>query len=82
MESLEYAVDFSDGIKLKMIAKESEELEDCEKSKRIVLQYENESYSGIFEGLDGDDTVMLKSLQSNHIIGLPITPLKQYLEEK
>ena len=65
------------------LLKNPTDLEDCVEGKEVVLLFDNgEEYTGIFEGFDGDDTIMLKSKESEQRIGLPYNRLKVYLESK
>ena len=61
--------------------KKPHELEDCPKNSRIILVFYNgEEYHGIFRGMDGDYTIMLRSeTDKPSTIGLPINALKFWL---
>jgi hypothetical protein len=62
------------------VLKQRNEIEDCKEGKFVHLEFNDESYTGIFHGIHGD-YIMLKSLSSDKIIGLPIKRLKSYFEE-
>lgn len=60
--------------------RDSTEIENLEEGKEVVLFFSNgEEYTGIFKGID-DDLIMLKSLDSEMMIGLPLNGLKCFLE--
>ena len=60
--------------------RDAEEIENLEEGKEVVLLFVNgEEYTGIYKGLD-DDQIILKSLDSDSMIGLPLNMLKGYLE--
>ena len=61
-----------------MIMKEPSDLED---GHLVMLNLINgEQYTGIFDGLDGDDEILLKSLESDQRIGLKIWWVCDYFE--
>jgi hypothetical protein len=62
------------------VLKRGNEIEACKKGKLMHLEFNDESYTGIFHGIY-DDYIMLKSLSSDRVIGLPINRLKSYFEE-
>lgn len=60
--------------------REAEEIENLEEGKEVVLLFDNgDEYTGTFKGIDGEQ-IILKSLESDNMIGLPIHRLKGYLE--
>lgn len=60
--------------------RDAEQIYELQEGKEVVLVFKNgEDYTGIFKGLD-DDQIMLKALESNSIIGLPVSQLEYYLE--
>ena len=62
--------------------KKRSELKNCEEGKQITLNFMNEEcYTGLFRGFDGDDTIMLEGLISKKMIGLPFGKLDDYIEE-
>ena len=62
------------------LIKDASDLKNCEEGKEVVLMFDSgQEYTGIFKGFDGDD-IMLKSLDSSNMIGLPYNRLKGYLE--
>jgi len=67
----------------KMEFKEKYTLKDEENEKKHVnLFFTNgEVYSGIFAGMDGDDTIMLDAENNKGRIGLPMNLLKNYAIE-
>ena len=67
----------------KMEFKEKYTLEDEENENKYVdLFFTNgEVYSGIFAGMDGDDTIMLDAEKSKNRIGLPMNLLENYAIE-
>ena len=66
-----------------MEIKEKYTLEDEENEEKYVnLFFHNgEVYSGIFAGMDGDDTIMLDAEKGKGRIGLPMSALKNYAIE-
>jgi len=62
------------------IRKKPEELYECEKGKEIILVFDyGEVYSGFFQELN-DDEIILKSTESEDMIGLPYNRLRGFLE--
>ena len=60
--------------------RDAEEIENLEEGKEVVLMFDNgDEYTGIFKGLD-DEQIILKALESDSMIGLPLSRLKGYLE--
>ena len=60
--------------------RDAEEIENLEEGKEVVLIFGNGGeYTGIFKGLD-DEQIILKALDSERMIGLPLNMLKGYLE--
>lgn len=61
--------------------KKNEELDDCPINSKVILIFDNgEEYHGIFNGFDGDDTIMLRSeSQKPTTIGLPFNRLACWL---
>ena len=58
----------------------AEEIETLKEGKEVVLLFINgEEYTGIFKGLD-DEQIILKALDCETMIGLPLNMLKGYLE--
>lgn len=63
------------------LIKDASDLQDCKKGTEVILVFKNgEDFTGIFEDLDGDDTIIIKSLTSENRIGLPFNKLEYYLE--
>ena len=62
----EVEFDFKDGKRtISMELKEPREIEDCEEGKAVILNLRNgETYTGIFKGMDGDEDIMLRSLNN------------------
>ena len=72
---------FSDGIEATMEQKEKWELDDAPINRKCVLFFLNgEEYTGIYKGLEGSD-IMLESLLSKNLIGLPWVKLTHFLLE-
>ena len=64
-----------------MIIKEPSDLEDLEDGHIVMLNLKNgEQYTGIFDGLDEYNEILLKSLESDQRIGLKIWWVRDYLE--
>ncbi|MFA5433162.1 MAG: hypothetical protein WC319_09925 [Candidatus Paceibacterota bacterium] len=60
--------------------RDAKEIENLEEGKEVVLLFANgEEYTGIFKGLD-DEEIILKALESESMIGLPLNMLNGYLE--
>ena len=58
----------------------AEEICDCEEGKELLLVFDSgDQYHGFFKEVD-DDQILLKSLKSNDMIGLPLNRLKAYIE--
>lgn len=71
-----------EGRTIEIIQKERYEIEDCEEGKTIRLQlFNGDAYTGIFKGMDEMDTILLKSLTSEDIIGLDMQWVSDYFEE-
>jgi len=64
----------------KALIKDAKEINNIEEGKEVVLFFNSgQEYTGIFKGLD-DDQILLKSLNSEHTIGLPKDRLTGFLE--
>ena len=62
------------------VRKKPEELYECEKGKEVILVFNSgEVYTGIFQELDNDE-IILKSTESEDMIGLPYNRLRGFLE--
>jgi small nuclear ribonucleoprotein (snRNP)-like protein len=62
--------------------KNKSELKNCKEGKQITLNFKNdECYTGLFRGFDGDFTIMLEGLITKKMIGLPFDKLDDYIEE-
>jgi sRNA-binding regulator protein Hfq len=60
--------------------RDAKEIGNLEEGKEVVLLFVNgEQYTGIFKGLDDED-ILLKALNSDDMIGLPLNMLKGYME--
>lgn len=81
--TFEVEVNFPDGQRtITMIEKAPYELDDCEEGKVICLNLRNnETHTGIFKGMDGDEDIMLGSLSGKHTLGYKVNWLVNYLEE-
>lgn len=67
---------------MEMILKKANELEDCQEGKQVTLLFTNgDDYSGVYQGFDDDNTIMLEATDGDSMIGLPFDRLKNYLEE-
>lgn len=79
----EVEIDFKDGKRtIEMELKSPHEIEDCEIGKTVMLNLRNgETYTGIFKGMDGDEDIILGSLDRGNTIGLKVNWVKDYLEQ-
>ena len=60
--------------------RDAKEIENLEEGKEVVLLFANgEEHTGVFKGLD-DEEIILKALESESMIGLPLNMLNGYLE--
>ncbi|WP_312207718.1 hypothetical protein [Empedobacter sp.] len=70
------------GKKVQVEPKQSSDIKNVTKDKKVMLFFENgDEYHGVFQFIDGSD-VVIKSLTSNHMIGLPIKKLIEFYQEK
>jgi hypothetical protein len=61
--------------------KKAIELETCKEGKTVILIFRNkEDYTGKFKRFDGNK-IILQSITTNNIIGLPFDKLDYYLEK-
>ena len=68
-------------LNIKMELKKIEEIEECEDGKIILFGRSDGGHiSGLFVGMDGE-TIILKSLVSDTVMGLEMSRYKGYLEE-
>lgn len=66
---------------LQMLVRGAEEIDDCEKGKLVILiGADNSQWTGTFVGVD-DENAIIKSLESESQIGLPLDGLVCFLEE-
>lgn len=64
----------------KAVLKRADELQECETGKEVILVFDSgEEYTGIFQELS-DDEIILKSTESDAIIGLPYNRVKCFFK--
>jgi hypothetical protein len=57
------------------------ELKNVGIGKKIILVFNNgEDYTGIYRGMDGENTIMLKACDTTTTLGLPFNRVKFFLE--
>lgn len=79
----EVEINFADGKKtITMMEKAPYEIYDCEIGKAVVINLRNnEVYTGIFKGMDGDEDIMLGALSGKGRIGLKVNWVVNYFEQ-
>jgi len=75
-------IEFPDGKRqIKMILRESCDLEDCEEDKIIILNlFDGTNYTGVFKGVD-DECVKLRALNNIATLAFELSWVKDYLEQ-
>lgn len=67
---------------IEMELKEPHEIEDCEDGKVVILYLCNgETYTGFFEGMDGNEYIVLGALSGGDTIGLKVNTVNDYFEQ-
>lgn len=70
------------GKKVQVLEKRAIEIEETPRGKKVILFFKNkEEYHGIFQFMDGSD-IVIQSLKSKQLIGLPKNSLVEFLQEK
>lgn len=75
-------VNFPDGKRtIIMVRKKGHDIEECDEGKVVILNLvNNDSLTGIFKGMAGDD-VKLGSLDGKHTLGYNVKWVRNYFEE-
>ncbi|MFA7307636.1 MAG: hypothetical protein WC026_13290 [Hyphomicrobium sp.] len=75
-------INFKEGKKeIEMLLKQTNEIENCEEGRVVVLNLQNEeTYAGFFKGMDDED-IMLGSLRDTTVIGLKANWVNNYFEQ-
>ncbi len=79
----EVEINFPDGKRtIEMIMKQPYEIDDCQEGLVVVLNLRNgDIYTGLYEGIDEDDDIMLGALGSKNTIGIKRRAIENYLEQ-
>lgn len=73
-------VEFADGSKATMELKETQELNNCEIGKKVVLQhFMGDKLGGIFKGIEAGQ-IILESVTKKNTFGFPFNLLGKYAE--
>lgn len=60
-----------------------DELEDVELGTEVMLVLKDGGiYSGRYNGMDGEETIMLKSMSSESVIGFPLDKLQYFMRRE
>ncbi len=79
----EVEINFADGNRtVEMMLKHPNEINDCQEGKAVVLNLRNgDQYTGIYQGIDEDDEIMLGSASSKNGIGIKWRAIENYFEQ-
>jgi len=76
-------INFPEGKReIEMEWKNKDEISNCDPDKVLVIPLINgDQWTGYFNGITGDETIMLESLSKSSTIGLEMHWIKGYFEE-